>query len=315
MVIMIQVMFLAFGFFMLIKGADWFVEGTSGIAERFGIPQLVVGLTIVAMGTSLPETAVSITAAMKNNAEIAIGNVVGSNILNILIILGITSVITTVAVANTTIWYEIPYMIVITFLFLILCLTENQLTFWEGIVLWTAFLIYLVYLVFLAKKQKGEKLEKKKQQEKKIQSIWKLFLSTVIGLTVIIWGSRLTVDAAAVLAKAAGISDRFIGLTIVALGTSLPELFTSVSAAVKRKADIAIGNIVGSNIFNILFILGTAALITPISFDCRFTVDGMIAICAGILMWLLVFRQKKLVRRDGMIMLLGYTGYFIYLVL
>lgn len=315
MVVFMQVIFLIFGFLMLIKGANWFVEGASGIAERFGIPQLVVGLTIVAMGTSLPETAVSITAAMKHNAGIAIGNVVGSNILNILIILGITSVITTVAVANTTIWYEIPYMIVITFLFLILCLTENHLTFWEGIALWTAFLIYLVYLVLLAKKQKGENLEKKKQQEKKIQSVWKLFLSTVIGLTVIVWGSRLTVDAAAILAKAAGISDRFIGLTIVALGTSLPELFTSVSAAVKGKADIAIGNIVGSNIFNILFILGTAALITPIPFDCNFIVDGVIAICAGILLWLLAFRQKKLVRSDGMIMLLGYAGYFIYLML
>lgn len=308
MELLIQFLLLAVGFVMLVKGADWFVDGSAGIADRFGVPQLVIGLTIVAMGTSAPEAAVSITAALKGSADITIGNVVGSNILNILIILGITSVIIPVAVAKSTICYEIPYMLLITGLLLALGYTGNAIGFGEGIILWLAFILYLGYLFRMAKKNKEEV-----PQDADKQPIWKLMGAAVVGLILIVWGSDVTVDAATAIAQYAGLSERFIGLTIVALGTSLPELFTSVSAAIKGKADIAIGNIVGSNIFNILFVVGTTALITPVAFASGFVIDTLVAIAAGILLLVCVVRGQKLTRGGGIVMLLGYIGYFIYL--
>lgn len=308
MEILVQLLLLAVGFVMLVKGADAFVEGAAGIAEKFGIPQLVIGLTIVAMGTSAPEAAVSITAALKGNAAITIGNVVGSNILNILVILGITSVIVSVAVAPSTVRIEIPYMLVITLLLLVLGLSGNKIVFWEGVILWAAFLLYLGYLFYMAKKNRHIEEETEKKP------LWKLLLYTVLGLVFVVWGSDVTVDAATAIAKAVGMSERFIGLTIVALGTSLPELFTSVSAALKGKADIAIGNIVGSNIFNILFVVGTTALITPVVFESGFVIDTLIAGSAGILLWLCVCREHKLKRMGGVMMLVGYAAYFCYLI-
>lgn len=306
--VMIQILLLAVGFVMLVKGADWFVDGSAGIADRFGVPQLVIGLTIVAMGTSAPEAAVSITAALKGSADITIGNVVGSNILNILIILGITSAIVAVAVAKSTIRYEIPYMILMTFLLLGLGYTGNVITIGEGMILWGAFLLYLGYLFAMAKKNKEEVPEDAEKQP-----LWKLVAAAVIGLVLIVWGSDVTVDAATAIAEYAGLSERFIGLTIVALGTSLPELFTSVSAAIKGKADIAIGNIVGSNIFNILFVVGTTALITPVVFAPNFVVDAIVAIAAGVLLLICVLRKEKLTRAGGVLMLLEYAAYFVYL--
>lgn len=303
-----RIILLAAGFVMLVEGADWFVEGAAGIAEKFGIPQLVVGLTIVAMGTSAPEAAVSITAALKGNAAITVGNVVGSNILNVLIILGITSVITAVSVAHSTVKVEIPYMIFITLLMLVLGSTGNKITFWEGMILWAAFLVYLGYLFYMAMKNKEETEEEAEQRP-----FWKLLLYTAAGLVLVVWGSDVTVDAATAIAEAVGMSQRFIGLTIVALGTSLPELFTSVSAAVKGKADIAIGNIVGSNVINILFVVGSTALITPVMFESGFVIDTLISAAAGILLWLCVFRDGKLKRSGGLVMLAGYAAYFIYL--
>ena len=293
---------------MLVKGADVFVDGAAGIADKFGIPQLVIGLTIVAMGTSAPEAAVSITAALKGNADITFGNIVGSNILNILIILGITSVIVAVSVQKSTVRYEIPFMLVITVMLAIFGYTSGHITFWEGIIFWIAFTIYLAYLFIMAMNNKEEVEETKKRP------VWMLLLFVVIGIVLVVWGSDVTVDAATMIARAAGLSQRFIGLTIVALGTSLPELVTSVSAARKGKADIAIGNIVGSNIFNILFVVGTTALITPVVFKPEFMIDTMISLAAGILLWLCVFRDRKLGRAGGIIMLLGYVAYFVYLV-
>ena len=308
MEILLQLLLLAVGFVMLVKGADAFVEGAAGIAEKFGIPQLVIGLTIVAMGTSAPEAAVSITAALKGNAAITIGNVVGSNILNVLVILGITSVIVSVAVARSTVRIEIPYMLVITLLLLILGFSGNEIVFWEGVILWAAFLLYLGYLFYMAKKNRQVEEETEKKP------LWELLLYTVLGLVFVVWGSDVTVDAATAIAKAVGMSERFIGLTIVALGTSLPELFTSVSAALKGKADIAIGNIVGSNIFNILFVVGTTALITPVVFESGFVIDTLIAGGAGLLLWLCVCREQKLKRMGGVMMLVGYAAYFCYLI-
>ena len=304
--IFLQILLLVLGFAMLIKGADWFVEGTSGIARKMGIPQLVVGLTIVAMGTSAPEAAVSITAALKGTADIAVGNVVGSNILNIFIILGVTSVITTVAIQKSTLKIEIPYMIFISILFVVMGMSGNKISRIEGVILWVFFIIYLVYLFILAKNGKEE-------NEKVETSTIKLLLSAIVGAVIVVLGSNVTVDSATEIAKAFGMTDRFIGLTIVALGTSLPELVTSVTAARKGNADIAIGNVVGSNLFNILFVLGTSSLIIPMVYEPSFLIDGIVAIAAGIILWIAVFRKLELRRVWGIVMLTCYEGYFIYL--
>ena len=303
----LQIVFLALGFFLLVKGADWFVDGASGLARKLGIPQLVIGLTIVAMGTSLPEAAVSISAALRGNAEITIGNIVGSNILNILSILGVTALIATLKVADSTVRYEIPFMIVATFVLLWLGYTGGQATWLEGVILWVLFLLYLRYLYMMAKKGKKEEREAEQLSTAKIIGL------ILAGVVMIVAGSNFAVEGASNLAKALGISQRFIGLTIVALGTSLPELVTSVSAARKHNADIAIGNIVGSNIFNILFIVGTTALITPVTFASGFVVDTLIAAAVGILLFVCVARTKELRKKAGIVMLLAYILYFLYL--
>ena len=306
--LIIQIGLLAIGFFMLVKGADYFVDGAAGIATKFGIPQLVVGLTIVAMGTSAPEAAVSITGAMNGAADISVGNVVGSNILNVLIILGITGFITNVAVQKSTLMIEMPFMMVITIALIALGMSGNELTFFEGIILWILFLVYLGYLYVLAKKGTEEEATEDRP-------VWKLLLFILVGGAVVVWGANISVNAATALAQAIGISEKFIGLTIVALGTSLPELVASVTAAKKGNADIAIGNIVGSNIFNILFVLGTSALITPIPYKSTFLIDGMIALAAGVLLWVATIKKKELTRPWGIVMLLGYAAYFVYLLI
>lgn len=307
--ILIAVILLVVGFVLLIKGADWFVDGAAGIAARFGIPQLVIGLTIVAMGTSAPEAAVSITAAKTGNAGITIGNVVGSNIMNILVILGITSVITAIAVQKSTIRYEIPFMLVITAVLLGLGLTGGEIVLWEGIVLWALFIAYMIYLFLMAKHGQAE------EETEKQKALWLQIVMLIVGVAGIVLGSDFTVDNASKIATALGMDDRLIGLTIVAFGTSLPELVTSVTAAKKGKADIAIGNIVGSNIFNILFVVGTTALITPVVFKASFLVDFIVAIAAGVLLWIGVCKEQKLKRPVGIVMLVGYAAYFVYLLM
>ncbi len=306
--IFLNILLLVLGFIMLIKGADWFVDGTSGIATKLGIPQLVIGLTIVAMGTSMPEAAVSVTAALKGNAGITIGNVLGSNILNILIILGITAIIVSVAIQKSTLRIEIPYMIAITVVLIFMGKTGDEISRLEGVILWVLFIVYLVYLFFLAKNGKEEKKEV-------TTPTWKLIIYSIVGLAVVVIGSDFTVDGATAIAKALGMSERFIGLTIVALGTSLPELVTSVTAARKGNADIAIGNIVGSNIFNILFVIGTSALIIPVIYEPGFIIDGIIAAVAGVLLWAAVLRKMELRRIWGVVFLVCYAAYFVYLLI
>ena len=305
MEIFLQIILLFVGFAMLIKGADWFVDGSSGIATKFKIPQLVIGLTIVAMGTSAPEAAVSIAAALKGNADITIGNIVGSNILNILIILGVSALITPLAVAKSTIKVEIPFMIAVTLLLLWMGY-NGTVSLLEGMILLVVFLVYLGYLFLLAKNDKN-----KDEETVNDVSVWKSLMWTVIGLVLIVYGSNVTVDAATKIAQIVGLSERFIGLTIVALGTSLPELFTSVSAARKGNADIAIGNIVGSNIFNILFVIGISSVIVPVPFANGFRFDTIIAVAAAILLLLCSLKDKKLKRWSGILMLLSYAAYFV----
>ncbi|MBR1852926.1 MAG: calcium/sodium antiporter [Lachnospiraceae bacterium] len=308
----LQFVLLVVGFVMLIKGADWFVEGASKVADRFGIPQIVIGLTIVAMGTSLPEAAVSISAALKESADITIGNVVGSNIMNVLVILGLTSVIRAIAVKKNTIRYEMPFTIAITVILAVMGLLDNQVGRIEGVILWVFMLLYLAYLVWVSKSDKDAIEETAKADEK--ESILKMIVMILIGAGMIVWGSDITVDAATAIAKSFGMSERLVGLTIVAFGTSLPELVTSCTAAIKGKADIAVGNIVGSNIFNILFVVGTTALITPVPYSANFMIDSIVAVAAMVLLLVCVIPKKQLGRVGGILMLLGYAGYFVYLI-
>ena len=307
MEIALQFVLLALGFVMLGKGADWFVEGAAGIAMRFGIPQLVIGLTIVAMGTSAPEAAVSIAAAVKGNADITIGNIVGSNILNILVILGLAASIVPIAVARSTVRIEMPFMIAITAL-LFYQGRDGSISLADGGVLMVAFAVYMMYLYTMAMKSNVDS-----DLEEPGLPLGRCLLSAVGGLALIIAGSNVTVGAATSIATYAGLSERFIGLTIVALGTSLPELFTSVAAARRGNADIAIGNIVGSNIFNILFVVGLSSLIIDIPFASAFNFDTYVALGAAVLLWLCVLRTQRLQRWSGALMLVCYAAYLGYI--
>ena len=305
---LLQFGLLVVGFFMLGKGADWFVEGAASIATRFGIPQLVIGLTIVAMGTSTPEAAVSLAAALKGSADITIGNVVGSNILKVLVILGVSAAIIRLKVAKSTIKIEIPFMIMVSALLYVQGL-DGVVTLMDGALLAAVFAGYLLYL-YIFTKQAGPVED---DEEVAGYPIGQALLWTAAGLALIMFGSNVTVGAATEIATYAGLSERFIGLTIVALGTSLPELFTSVTAARKGNADIAIGNIVGSNIFNILFVVGFSALITPVAFSKAFEFDMWVALGSSLALLIFVLPTKALERWGGFAMLASYAAYLWYI--
>lgn len=304
----LQWILLAAGFALLIKGADFFVDGAVGIAKKFGIPQLIIGLTVVAMGTSAPEAAVSIASATSGSADITIGNVVGSNILNIFIILGLTAVIVAIAVSSPTLKVDIPVMLGVTALMLLLGL-DGVIGRIDAIILVIIFVIYIFYLIRMVK---SGKIADENDAPAKNLSVPVALIFAGIGIAMIIFGSQLTVNAATQIARSFGVSERFIGLTVVALGTSLPELFTSVTAARKGNADIAVGNVVGSNIFNILFVVGISGLITNIPFASAFIIDTLIAIGAGALLWLLCFKRKRLFRWGGAVLLAAYVAYFVF---
>ena len=309
----IDLLLLVLGFVLLSKGADWFVDGAAGIATKLKIPQIVIGLTIVAMGTSAPEAAVSISSALKGSADITIGNVVGSNILNVLIILGLSGVITALAVQKSTKWVDIPVTIGVTVLLLLLGL-DGTVSLLDGVILLVSFAAYLTYLFVMTKKhpEQAEEAELPADLNKKY-FLLKAIVMSVVGLTAIILGSNFAVDGATGIAKLLGVSDRIIGLTVIALGTSLPELFTSVTAAIKKNSDIAIGNIVGSNLFNILLVVGLSAVITPVPFISAFRIDILFALGAMLILFLACLIFKKVNRITGIVMLLTYVIYFIYL--
>ena len=316
--ILLQAVFLVFGFVLLIKGADWFVDGASKIADKLGIPQLIIGLTIVAFGTSAPEAAVSITAALSGGSiDIAIGNVMGSNIMNILLILGISSIICPLAVQKSTRNLEIPFVIVITAFVLVMGDFDGSLGRIDGIIMLGLMVCFLIYLLNMAKKGQGgvDDVEGADENDK----MWNLILWVLLGGTAIVLGSDVTVSSASYVAERFGMTEKLIGLTIVAFGTSLPELITSTMAAAKKKADIAIGNIVGSNIFNILFVLAAAATITPLPYRndaTNFLIDNIVALVTALLLWIGVLnKDHKLKRGFGVLMLVAYIAYFVYLLM
>ena len=296
------------GFVLLIKGADFFVDGAVGVATRMGIPHIVVGLTIVAFGTSAPEAAVSIKSALSGVNGIALGNVLGSNIMNILLILGLTSCVVVLHFQEDTIKIDIPFLLAVSVLLPVLGLTFHQINAPIGILFW---ILLIGYLAFLVKKSLNSETED--EEEKHLHPLL-MILFIVGGIAAIILGSNLVVKGAREIASMLGVSDRIIGLTVVAFGTSLPELMTSLTAARKGNADIAVGNIVGSNLFNILFILGTTSIIRSIPFGTEYIIDSVLGILAVFLLLVFAARGRKLVRINGAIFLIIYAVYLGFLI-
>lgn len=300
---LINILLLVIGFVLLIKGADYFVDGASALAERLKIPAIIIGLTVVAMGTSAPEAAVSISSALAGSNAIAIGNVLGSNIANIFLILGVTAIITTLTVQKNTVHFEIPFMIFITLLLCGIGWGHSMISRMDAGLLLGLFVLFLGYLFVIARGNTDTDTRIKQISKTKIA----LFI--IFGMAALIFGSKIAVLSAVDIAQYIGISERVIGLTIVAFGTSLPELVTSIIAASKGESDIAIGNIVGSNIFNILFVLGITGLILPIPFNAEFLFDGAFAILAAVLLLIFTYRHRKLGKIAGIIFIVIYAVY------
>ena len=311
-VMLLNLGILAGGFVLLIKGADFFVKGASTIARILGVPQIVIGLTVVAMGTSAPEAAVSISAAVSQNADITIGNVVGSNIMNILVILGFTALIAPIAVDRSAIRIDMPFLLGSSILLMIVGFIREDVDRMEGLLLLTIFTVYMIYLFRRSLKDSKEKEDLRPTYGQ--GNLW-MILWTILGLVMIVGGSKLIVHGASEIALWFGVSQRLVALTIVAFGTSLPELVTSVTAARRGHTDLAIGNIVGSNIFNILFVTGLTAVLTPIAFRSAFMIDALIAALSALVLWLFSLRSGRLGRVCGGFMLICYAGYFTYILL
>ena len=314
--LLLSIGILIVGFYGLIKGADIFVVAAGKIAQKFHIPMIVIGLTIVAMGTSAPEAAISITAAFNNASGITIGNIVGSNILNILLVLGVCSLIHHLKVSKSTYKIEIPFVVFITLALLVLGNRGDSINKSDAILLIILFIIFLVYLFFLSK-QGDENSDEEIERLSDKDTFVRLLGGCILGLFFIVAGSYLTVDSAKYIATVFGVSERVIGLTVVAFGTSLPELITSATAVSKGKYDLAIGNIVGSNIFNILFVLGIAGLVSPssIPYSVEFQTDTMIAVLSAVLLFVCCGKKRELNKTNGMMMLICYGVYFVFLLM
>ena len=314
--IWLQILLLLLGLALIVFGADWLVDGASGIARRFGLSEFVIGLTIVGMGTSAPEMVVSFIGAIEGNADIAIGNVAGSNIMNTLLILGVTALILPMAITPSNWKRDIPMNILITVLLIVLGLEYTIFHFgidglsrFDGAILIALFIGYMV-LSFLGNKPDED------DSPAKQRSVWMCLLLIAAGLGGLIWGGNLFVDNATELARALGVSDKFIAITILAGGTSMPELATCVVAAAKKKGQLALGNIIGSNVFNILLILGGSALIHPLSFEHITYVDlGVLLVSALALLTAGFVGKKKMIDRlDGGLFLLIWGTYMAYLI-
>lgn len=295
---------LLIGFLLLIKGADYFVDSASAIARKFHIPSMIIGLTIVSIGTSLPELSVSLTSALIGKNDLAVANVVGSNIFNMLMGLGVTSIISKLPIEKNTIENDIPFLNIIgsILLMMMLNLTLNR---FEGMLLIGLLIGFLFYIIKPVLNNKEESNEESKLS-------FKTILLGILGVVGIILGGDMVVDSASNIAKMFGMSQNLIGLTVVALGTSLPEFVTSVIAGIKGENEIAIGNIIGSNIFNILMILGISSIISPIVISFISVIDIMFMIAIGILLYVFVVKSKTLKRYQGIVFIFLYIGYISY---
>ncbi len=311
---------LVIGFVLLIKGADFFVEGASSVAKKLHVPALIIGMTIVAMGTSLPECSVSITASLTNSNQLAIGNVVGSNIFNLMIVLGFSALFSKLEVSATTMKKDFPFSIFCAVLLMVMGLWGYSLGQVEGFILLVLFIVFLVDMIRCVVKAKkaGASADAAVEvlDDKDIEdiSMIRCIIYIIGGIIAIKFGGDWVVDSCTTLALAFGMSETLIGLTIVAMGTSLPELATSVVAARKNELDMAIGNVVGSNIFNILMVLGVAAAISPIAFMTVNAIDIVVLLVFSAIVWLMCFKKKYLSKINGIIMIVLYVVYLIYLI-
>lgn len=307
------------GFILLIKGAGFLVDGSSSIAKRFGVSDLIIGLTIVSFGTSTPELLVNIFASLQGDGDIGIGNILGSNIANILLILGISALIFPLTVKRQITWKEIPLNLLAALVLFFVAndvLLENAdqsiLTYRDGLILMSFFAIFVYYMAHLARSEKNG--HEKPLADKK--PLWLALLMTIGGIIGLAYGGQWVVEGAKTIASAFGLSDALIGLTIVAIGTSLPELATSAVAAYKKNTDIAVGNVVGSNIFNIFWVLGLSAVIKPLPFSPMINTDILVFIGATLLLFIFSFTggHQKIERREGALFLAAYVAYIIFLV-
>ncbi len=309
------VVLLIIGFAFLVKGADAFVEGSSSIAKHFQVPSLIIGMTIVAMGTSLPETAVSVTASIAGSNALAVSNAVGSNIFNLMVVIGVCAVLTPVAVQKSSLKIDIPFSIVCALLLLVLGHDRMMLTRVNGLILIVLFAFFILYMIRSAQHSMNNEDSEfaAEAAEMKVMSVPKSLIFIVIGIAGITLGSDWVVDGAKTIASAFGISENLIGLTIVAFGTSLPELMTSIVAARKNEVDMALGNAVGSNIFNILMVLGIASALSPIAFIQENIIDIIILVGFSFIVWLMAWTKHRLDKIEGLAMILLYAGYVVYI--
>lgn len=321
MEIILPIILIVIGFILLIKGADFLVEGSSDIAKRFHIPEIVIGLTIVSIGTSLPELLVSLNSATKGYEDMSLGNVIGSNICNLLLILGVSASLRRLKLKRETRYIEVPLSILYTIIFGILCNTGNVISRPEAVILILMFSAFIGYTVAMG--IKGEKFDEetideddeteKAAKEKDPGTLLRNITQILIGIIALKFGGDFIVDNATIIAEYLNISEKIISLTIIAIGTSLPELVTSVVAALKGNSDISVGNIIGSNIFNMTFIIGIASLIKPITFNIEYNTDIAIMLVASIVLFLFQYIPPKnmMSKRNGVMYLIGYVAYMI----
>ena len=311
---------LVIGFVLLIKGADFFVEGSSSVAKKFNVPSLIIGMTIVAMGTSLPELAVSVTASITGNNTLAVSNVSGSNIFNLMVVCGACALFAPLTIEKNTLMKEFPFSIVCAGLLVVFGFIGMKLGRVDGIIFLIIFVAYLFWMIYSAKKARseGDKFETEEEEmaeEIKILPMWKCLLYIVGGMIAIKFGGDFVVNGASSIAAGFGLSQTLIGLTIVALGTSLPELVTSIVAARKNEVDMAVGNAIGSNIFNILMVLGIASAISPLQLIGENIIDIVVLVVFSIVVWFFGATKKEISRTEGIIMICLYLCYSAYIIM
>jgi cation:H+ antiporter len=306
----LNLVFIVVGIALVLWGADRLTDGAVALADRMGISQVVIGLTVVAMGTSMPEFTISLLSAIKGTSGLAVGNVIGSNIFNSLLIVGTSAVVAPMLILKSTVRKDIPFALVASVMLYLLS-QDGQISRWDAAIL---FVFFMIFMTITIKESKSADSKKEDTQIKSIK-VWKAVAFLLIGLTGLILGSNIFVNGATKLATTLGVSDAVIGLTIVAGGTSLPELATSVVASRKGNSGIAIGNVLGSNVFNILMILGITGLITPMSIHGITQVDLTMLVVSMILLWLFSFTKYKIERWEGAILSILFIGYIVYLIL
>ena len=310
---MLKYLFLVVGFVLLIKGADFFVDGSSSVAKSARIPSLIIGMTIVAMGTSLPETSVSVSASLAGKNDLAISNAVGSNIFNLMVVCGICSAICPLKISVEALRRDFPTSIVAAGILVVAGAYGNTVGRIDGIIFLSVFAVFLIIMIQSARRSRAESAETDSEEDYKILPSWKSALYIVGGIAAIAVGGKLVVESASAIARAFGMSDNLIGMTVVALGTSLPELVTSIVASKKNEPDMALGNVIGSNIFNILFVLGIASTISPMTYTTENFIDTVVLIAMSAIVFLYCLKDNKLVRWHGISMLVIYSAYTAYI--